>query len=73
MREIHRRDLAESRRTDIRAKFDSTYIPNVHRAEQELPPGMHGWYDSDGELHLFVEPAEIEEPVTELEEVEECA
>jgi hypothetical protein len=69
MQAIFQADLVESKRGDVRAKFDSGFIPNVHRAEQELPPGVHGWYDADGVLHLFdgseneISPESLDEEV----------
>ena len=59
MKEIQQRDLEESRQGDIRSKFDSTFIPGVHRPATELIPGVHGWYDNEGKLHPF-DPYEIE-------------
>lgn len=53
MQAIFQRDRDESKGMDIRAKFDSTFIPGVHKPAEIRPPGVHGWIDNEGELHSF--------------------
>jgi hypothetical protein len=53
MQELFASDMAESRRGDIRSKFDSQHIPAAHERPWVRPQGPEGWVDADGVLHPF--------------------
>ena len=52
MQHLFATDLAESKRGDVRSKFDSGFIPDVHPVSHR-PQGPEGWVDADGVLHPF--------------------
>lgn len=53
MQELFALDREESKRGDIRSKFDSQHIPAAHERPWTRPQGPEGWVDNDGVLHPF--------------------